>query len=1104
MQILHIDLRSVDDGYADLRYGWENLNAFESRRLPLAQIQDLIDEMERDYYVARPEDYVRTGNRLYAWLDGSDRWLAQLLEGARAGVVLAIATTERLAHLPWEVLHDGSSFLVARPFPVVVPVRWEAGRTGEALSWQEGKPPNRPLQALFMATSPAGVTPVLDFEAEEGRILAATKRQPMTLRVEESGCLAELENLLASYEAGHFDVVHLTGHALLGAEGPLFITESETGARVDASPQEIAAALQFRFPALMFLSGCRTGQSGRGGEVPSMAAALLGYGAGAVLGWGRPVLDTDGILAAEKLYAALAAAKTLPEALAKTYQAMIAAEARDWHLLRLYVRGVLPQGLVTPKSTPGRALEGSASMATEFLDAQENVKVPTRESFVGRRRPLQNCLRALQERAVPGVLLYGMGGLGKSSLAARICDRLDGFERVVWFGRLDEAELVNRLGDYVGREARLRLQDPQEDLKYRLRDLFAVDGGPVFLLVLDDFEVNLEGADFRLEVEVAKVLGALLWALEKAGRGHKVLMTCRYDFEFSGMVGFYKQPLAGLKDADLQKKCAQLKTFERGSGVEKGIRDRALGLADGNPRLLEWLDRVMQAQAVDLAGLLDTLKGERRIELREEVMAAALLAQVDEPMRKMLGRARVYELPVLGEAIVAVCEDVVDVKRLIGRAVSLGLLEQSPDGALRVPRVLPLTVVEDDGLVARAAAVLYRIWWEEAESSSEAQRLEIHRLALLGKKKVIVSDVTTSLTAQWNASSRFRETAQLCEKVLTLTSDHRILYNFARAQKELGHVVSAAEQCNKALEICSEEDETWKAILHQIAALKSQKGDVEDAIKLYKESLAISQQIDDAQGKAATLHQIACLKVQKGDVEDAIKLYEESLVIKEQNGNVRGAANTLHQIAVIKAQQGNAEGAITLYEKSLAIEERIDNPQGKAATLHCLAILKARQGDTEGATTLYKKSLAIKEQIGDARGKAATLHCLAILKARQGDTEGATTLYKKSLAIAEKSDDAQGRAANLHQIAGLKEQQGDVEGAITLYEESLRIQEQLGNAQGKATTLAMLGQLLSEKKGDIKTAISYLQESLTTLQRIGSPSAQSVQDMIDRITSGGE
>ena len=48
-----------------------------------------------------------------------------LLYGAVGTVVLllAIAAAGRLAHLPWEVLHDGQEFLVAKLARAVVPVR---------------------------------------------------------------------------------------------------------------------------------------------------------------------------------------------------------------------------------------------------------------------------------------------------------------------------------------------------------------------------------------------------------------------------------------------------------------------------------------------------------------------------------------------------------------------------------------------------------------------------------------------------------------------------------------------------------------------------------------------------------------------------------------------------------------------------------------------------------------------------------------------------------------------------------------------------------------------------------------------------------------------
>ncbi len=702
--IIHVDLRSLSEDYADLRYSQENLNDFEARRLPLAQIADLIDLMERDYYVTLPEDYATTGRRLYDWIDGSGE-LSTLLAGSGT-TVLAIALSERLAHLPWEVMHDERGFLVARSQPVI-PVRWRARREGDRLSWAEREVPNRPLQMLFMATSPVGVEPVLDFEGEEGRILAATKRQPLSLTVEESGCLEELENLLASYERDYFDVVHLSGHAWISEDGPRFVTETETGDRADVSSDEIAKALQFRFPAVMFLSGCRTGQAGRGsrgaGEVPSMAAALLTAGANAVLGWGRPVRDVDGILAAEALYKALSEAKTLPEALALTYQAMIRANAqdrtqgRDWHLLRLYVTGEMPQNLVTPLRTRGRQKAQRPSMATEFLDAAEQVKVASRESFVGRRRPLQACLRALRDPDGVGVLLYGMGGLGKSSLAARICDRLTYFERVVLFGPLDEAALVNSLaGKLADLELKQRVEDPNVALTDRLREVFEADLARPFLLVLDDFEANLEPVaaaanekSFRLkateQANPARVWKALMAALAAAesvsAMGHRLVITCRYDFELGGerlAQRLYKQPLARLQQADLDKKCRQLAAFGDKSTIEPDLRQRAMRLADGNPRLLEWLDKVLRhpealgpglAAKGSVAAVLDRLEAEPA-ELREQVLAAVLLAQIDAPMREMLARAAVYELPVPRAAILE-----------IGEAGADGVGDRKPDSA---------------------------------------------------------------------------------------------------------------------------------------------------------------------------------------------------------------------------------------------------------------------------------------------------------------------------------------------------------------------------------------------------------------------------------------
>ena len=484
-------------------------------------------------------------------------------------------------------------------------------------------------------------------------------------------------------------------------------------------------------------------------------------------------------------------------------------------------------------------------------------------------------------------------------------------------------------------------------------------------------------------------------------------------------------------------------------------------MADGNPRLLEWLDKVLRNPGElgqgSVGAVLDRLEAGPAA-LRERVLADVLVAQMDGPMREMLGRARVYELPVPRGAVVEICE--VGVAGLIERAVALGLLEESPGGEFRVPRVLPLEVVVNEELAARAARVLYRLWWEEAESSSEVQKLEIHRLAVEGKEEEIVSNVAYQTINNWRGKSRFREAVELGNTATTVTKNTNLLEEIAYSEQQLGNIERASQLYEEALEICPDIPEEKASLLHFVGMLKNQQGEILEAISLFERSLAITEQIGDVQGKAATLHELGKLKANQGDVEEAVALFQQSLAITEQIGEIQGKSATLHQLAILKVNQGDVEMAMAFYQQSLAIKEQVGDVQGKAATLHELAILKVSQGDVEGAIALFQQSLAITEQIGDVKGKAATLHELGKLKANQGD----------------------------------------VEGAIALFQQSLAITEQIGNVKGKAATLAMMGQLLADKKGDSETATSYLQESLAILQRIGSPDARTVQNILNRIS----
>ncbi|MEH2308706.1 tetratricopeptide repeat protein [Nostoc sp.] len=1102
MQTIRIQLRESTQETVELRYWLPQIKHYESRRLKLAEIADFLKQGERDYYKLLP-NLPGIGQQLFFWLDGDGRWLSRAIANCRGeGLVIAIDTEQKLAHLPWEVLHDGEDFLVKRVNPVVLPLRWiEKETAGFAVE-------PRQLRVLFMATDPEDVQPKLEFEQEEARILADTRDFAVDLRVEESGCVSELGKVWSRY-LHDFDVFHLTGHASIKDEAPYtpyFLTETEIGERHETTAAELAEVFRFRFPKLVFLSGCRTGQAPDKGAVPSMAEALIAQGARAVLSWGRPVEDRTATAAAAHLYGKLAAGYQLAEALASTYQQLFKQNVRDWHLLRLYIQGECPGALVEvlgdiPPSAPEPAYQ-------QFLDPDTQlVRVAKPSEFVGRRRTLQRCLKEI--RTSLGVLIHGLGGVGKSTVTARLLERMVGYHRLVNFRQLDEDKLLKSLAEQCTSERGHEILNGKLPLMQRLTKFFTEGLNTKeqrFAFVLDDFEANLDlrNGVYVLQPQVVDVLVALLKAMQNSQLPHKVIITCRYNFTLSELNHrLCREHLGALAGADLIKKYNRLDSFNGSWQFQPDLPERAKKAADGNPRLLEWLDKILQnspklPEAERGVEMILQKMADAEEKFREDILAQVLLKQQTPALRKMLGKLLVYELPVPLAAIEPICEDISSWESHKQRAEILGLLEvtltNNTERLYRVPRILsPLLEFPEnpkgEELYKQAAQILYRLWWE-AKTATEAQSLEIHRLALLGKDEGIAGKIASSLAIYLRNQHRFREAIHLCKSTLEITKNHSVLREIAYCEHQIGEVNRALNYYEQALNLCPAEDERELALIyHHFGILKANKGEVDQAIALYNQSLEIDERIGDVQGKAATLHSLGIIYANKGEVDQAIALYNQSLEITQRIGNAQGKAATLHSLGIIYDNRGEVDQAIALYNQSLEITQRIGDVQGKAVTLHQLGIIYAKKGEVEEAIALYNESLEINERIGNVRGKAATLHSLGIIYANKGEVDQAIALFNQSLELKEGLGDVQGKAATLHELAGIYANKGEVDQAIALYNQSLEIEERIGNVQGKAAILHSLG-IIYAKKGEVEEAIALYNESLEIFERIGNVQAK--------------
>jgi tetratricopeptide (TPR) repeat protein len=432
---------------------------------------------------------------------------------------------------------------------------------------------------------------------------------------------------------------------------------------------------------------------------------------------------------------------------------------------------------------------------------------------------------------------------------------------------------------------------------------------------------------------------------------------------------------------------------------------------------------------------------------------------------------------------------------------------------------------------------------------------------LEGQEKQIAVEFALILSTKWHQTSRFRESVKICRNTLNLVKDCCILCNLAQSEKVIGEINEALGHYQQALDICPSGDEKIRStILHGLAGIYQQKGNLNKAKDTYISSLRIKENNFDIQGQARTLYALASICTTQGDISQGLTIYDKCLQLFKQINDIEGQASTLNNIGLIYSEQGKIEQAIDLYQQSKELRERIGDIRGQASTLNNIAVIYIKAGRTREAFAFCKQSLKLKEQIGDISGQAVSLHQMAFIKDEQGEFEKAFTLYQASYKLGQQIQDVEHLAKTSIMMAQLLATYGEFAKALFYLQESFDIfqklkspqvdkvkeiiagvhyWEHITNIEGKATTfykmaiiglrsrklneaiallkkslqhsnnsrdiqikaaaLTMLGQLLANEKGDFVTALEYLQQSLEIFQRIQSPHAETVRGFINDV-----
>ena len=583
------------------------------------------------------------GQDIATLLNDGDGWLDERL--TRPGPVsLEIQAAhnrdeaaQSLLDVPWELLAPGGRFLAADPHRLFLVAR----RLGKPEPLDP--PEHGDLAVLFMAAEVEGQH-ILDYEHEEAAFLNATRGLNAHLAIEESGSAAGLA--LRLKQTRRWEVLHLIGHGDLGASGPYLALETDEGAcdRVDAGRLCALLGDEEQMPRLVFLSACRTAER-PGSGAACFVQALVGAGVANTVGWDGSVQDGDATRFAETFYGELAGGRAVVHAAALARRALLtvhetskeqpggpAVDGAHWHLARVWL-GPRGGGTLCEAGKPTRPARRNGADKAYLDKAKGRVPVATAEQFVGRRRAIQQALRAWSAGS-PGVLIQGMGNLGKSSLAERIASRLDGHAVVVVFERYDAHAVFHALvaalpednQNAIVKAHEAAILDDPSALKLILQKLlkgpFSGHGGnrPI-LLIVDDLERILAApkpgetaTPFKIPTDGA-VMGAVIAAFRDAGRNSasRLLITSRYEFALTDAQGddlAARLSVIALPPMDVAQRIKQMRTAARLSGRLRlpgtdpaldQLEERIRAAASGNPGLQEILTRLLLIHGNDMA-----------------------------------------------------------------------------------------------------------------------------------------------------------------------------------------------------------------------------------------------------------------------------------------------------------------------------------------------------------------------------------------------------------------------------------------------------------------------------------------------------------------------
>ena len=248
------------------------------------------------------------------------------------------------------------------------------------------------------------------------------------------------------------------------------------------------------------------------------------------------------------------------------------------------------------------------------------------------------------------------------------------------------------------------------------------------------------------------------------------------------------------------------------------------------------------------------------------------------------------------------------------------------------------------------------------------------------------------------------------------------------------------------------------------------KGDLDQAVAKGEQGLSIIDSLErmhdpgvpDAARfklKAKLARNLGVIFYTKNDLEKAVALYEQSLAISDRSGEKQGIAAAYGNLGIIYRKKGEFTRAIESLQKYLSISEQVGDRQKVGLALGNLGVVMRDLGDDNRALELFKKYLEIAEEIGDRQRIGIASGNAGVIYHERGDYVSALAYFKRAYDLAMEIDDKQGIVMTAIDLGGLYHEQGRSDAALELFTGSLSIAMDMKDILSAGQLHLLLGEI---------------------------------------------